>query len=118
MDYNQYNIRNATYEINLTKAYVLFWGTCSKGMQNKIESRLDFKSSIIDNPFKKLKAIKEHLTSNQKNWYNMSIILDAIKTLFTTKQNNRKTLQVYTKIFRILRNVLESHIGGPIIMTK
>ena len=46
LDYNQYNRREAIYEINLTKAYALFWGKCSKEMQNKIESRPQFKSIL------------------------------------------------------------------------
>ena len=48
----------------------------------------------------------------------MSMILDAMKTLLNTKQKEGKTLQDYTKRFRIAREVLESHIGGPIILTK
>ena len=48
----------------------------------------------------------------------MSVILDAIKTLLSTKQKDRETFQDYTKRFRIAREVLESHIGGPIILTK
>ena len=66
-DYNQYNQREAVYEMNLLKAYALFWGECSKRMQNKIEARPDFKFGIKNNPFNFLKAIKEHSTSYQEN---------------------------------------------------
>ena len=48
----------------------------------------------------------------------MSVILDAMRTLLNTKQKDVETLQDYTKRFRIAREVLESHIGGPIILTK
>jgi Zn-dependent peptidase ImmA (M78 family) len=48
----------------------------------------------------------------------MLVILDAIRTLLNTKQKDMETLQDYTKRFRIAREVLESHIGGPIILTK
>ena len=102
--------------MNLPKVYALFWGKCSKGMQNKIEARPDFKSDIVDNPFNLLKAIKEHSTSYQENCYNMSVILDAKKTLLNIKQKEGETLQDYTKRFRIAREVLESHIGGPIVL--
>jgi hypothetical protein len=40
-DYNQYN-REAVYEMNFPKAFALFWGKCSKGMQNKIGAKPDF----------------------------------------------------------------------------
>jgi hypothetical protein len=87
-------------------------------MQNKIEARPYFKSDISDNPFNLLKAIKEHSTSYQENCYNMSVILDAMKTLLNRKHKEGETLQDYTKRFRIAREVLESHIGEPIILTK
>jgi hypothetical protein len=48
----------------------------------------------------------------------MSIIYDAITTLFGTKQKEHESLQDYTKWFHVLRDVLESHMGGPIILTK
>ena len=53
--------------MNIPKAYALFWGKCSKGMQNKIEARQDFKLGIENNPFNLLKAIKERSTSYQEN---------------------------------------------------
>jgi methionyl-tRNA formyltransferase len=62
-DYNKINQREAVYETNIPKAYELFWGKCSNGMLNKIEARPEFKSSIENNPFNLLKAIKEHSTS-------------------------------------------------------
>ena len=79
-------------------------------MQNKIEAKPDFKSDIVDNPFNLLKAIKEHSTSYQGNCYDMSDILDSMKTLLNTKQKEKETLQDNTKRFRIAREVLESHI--------
>ena len=87
-------------------------------MQNKIKARPNFKSNMVDNPFELLKAIEEHSSSYQENQYNMLVILDAIKTLFATKQKDGATLQDYTKRFRIAKKVLEFHIGGPIILIK
>ena len=48
----------------------------------------------------------------------MSINLDAMRTLLTTEQKYGESLQDYTKRFRMARDVLKSHIGGPIILTK
>jgi hypothetical protein len=48
----------------------------------------------------------------------MSIIYNAITMLFGTKQKENESLQDYTKWFRVSRDVLESHMGGPIILTK
>ena len=48
----------------------------------------------------------------------MSIIYDAHKALWNTKQKEGESLQDYTDRFHVAREVLESHIGGPIILTK
>jgi hypothetical protein len=41
-----------------------------------------------------------------------------MKTLLTTKQKEGESLQDFTKRFWITREVFESHLGGPIILTK
>eukprot|EP00978_Attheya_sp_CCMP212_P042572 scaffold261965_cov69-Attheya_sp.AAC.1 len=48
----------------------------------------------------------------------MSIILDSIKAMIDTHQKEHETLSDYTKRFKTSRDVLESHIGGPIVLTK
>lgn len=116
-DYDTYSKRVQTYENNKTKAYALLWERCAKAMKNKIEARSDY-DTIKNNPIKLLKAIKEHALNYQENRYSMSIILDAMRTLMNTKQKDAESLQDYTKRFRVARDVLKSHIGGPIILTK
>jgi hypothetical protein len=46
-------------------------------------------------------AIKEHALNFQENRYSMSIILDAMRMLFNTKQKEGESLQDYTKRFRV-----------------
>jgi hypothetical protein len=41
-----------------------------------------------------------------------------IRMLTSTKQKEGELLQNYTKRFRVARDVLKSHVGGPIILTK
>ena len=54
------------YKMNLIKAYAFLWEHCSKGMQNKIESRSDY-TQIVNNPVKLLKVIKEHALNYQEH---------------------------------------------------
>jgi hypothetical protein len=54
------------YDNNVTKAYTFFSGRFAKGMNHKIESNLDFKSSIKNNLFKLL----AQTLSGPKNLYN------------------------------------------------
>ena len=48
----------------------------------------------------------------------MLVVMDAMKTLFAMKQKEGETLPDFTKRFQLKKEVLESHIGGPIILTK
>jgi hypothetical protein len=50
--------------------------------------------------------------------YEMAIILDSIKTMVNTKQKENESLQDYTKQFKTACDVMCSHIGGPMILTK
>ena len=77
-DYDAYRARVLALENNKTKAYALLWERCSKGMKNKIESRTDFDSKIMNDPLELLRAIKEHALNYQEHRYDMSIIFDAL----------------------------------------
>jgi hypothetical protein len=110
--------RKQCLETNTTKAYALLWEQCAKGMQNKIESRTDYDTNIKGNPIELLKAIKQHALNYHEHRYEMSIILDAMRSLLLLKQKEGEALPEYTKRFKTARDVLESHIGGPIILTK
>ena len=117
-DYDAYRKKILAYENNKTKSYALLWERCTKAMKNKIESRTNFESKVENNPIELLKAIKEHALNYQENRYDMSIILDAHVTLLGTKQKEDESLQDYTKRFRVAKDVFESHMGGPMILTK
>ena len=87
-DFDVYRKQQQTYNNNLTKAYALLWSKCAKGMQNKIESRQDYKS-ILDDPLKLLQAIKEHSLNYQENKYPMSILTESLKALLNTRQKEK-----------------------------
>ena len=54
----------------------------------------------------------------QENRYDMLIVIDAIKNVFNTKQQEKESLQDFTKQFRVAVEVLESHLGGPFLIQK
>ena len=65
-----------------------------------------------------MKAIKQHALNFEETRYDMAIVHDAFKTMFSTVQKEGESLQDYTKRFRVAKEVLESHIGGPLILSK
>ena len=48
----------------------------------------------------------------------MSIISDAFQALWNATQKENEDLQDYTWYFKKSKNILESHLGGPIQLTK
>ena len=112
-----YMKRKQAYENNLTKAYAFLWEHCTKSMQSKIEARTDF-AKLKDDPIELLKAIKQHALNYQEHRYEMSIILDALRSVINLKQREGEILHDYTKRFKTARDVMISHIGGPLILTK
>ena len=110
--------RSDIYQENLFKAYAVIWERCAKAMQDKLCSRPDYEQTIYNNPIELLKAIKLHALNYQETRYEMSIMANAVRALINAKQKEGESLQDYTSRFKTARNILESHIGGPIIFTK
>jgi hypothetical protein len=110
--------RKRSYDDNLFKAYALIWERCAKAMQNKIMARSNFEAEIYNDPIKLLNAVKEHALNYQETRYEMSIISDAFRALFTVQQKESESLQDYTRHFKTTREILESHLGGQIILKK
>jgi hypothetical protein len=87
-------------------------------MQHKIKSHQEFDDNIMNNPIRLLRAIKEHTLNYQDKKYPMLIIMDAFRAFATTKQKEGESLQDFTKRFKVAKDVLENHLGSPIILTK
>ena len=110
--------RRRTYNENLYKAYALLWERCAKSMQNKIQARKDYKTSIFNDPINLLQAIKEHSMNYQETRYEMSIIADSIRAVMNLKQKENENLQEYTRQFKIAKEILEFHVSGPLYIPK
>jgi hypothetical protein len=106
------------YDDNLVKSYALIWERCNTAMQSRLEQRTDYESTIYNDPIELLQAIKEHALDYQETRYKMSIISDAFRALFGTKQREGENLQEYTRQFMTSKEILESYIGAPLILQK
>ncbi|KAG7343754.1 hypothetical protein IV203_021762 [Nitzschia inconspicua] len=119
-DLETYRVRQATYTKNLGKAYALLWERFSQKTKDKIQDRKDF-DEIEDGPIALLKAIREHSLNYQQTKYPMAIIYEALLAVVQTRQKEHESLQDYTKRFRVVQEVFESHVsdsGGPIYLKK
>ena len=86
-------------------------------MQGQLEQRNDFEKDIYNNPINIINAIKEQTLNFQDTKYEMEIINNSLTHFLLTKQKD-KELHKYTKRFKSSKQVLESHLGGPIKLTK
>ena len=93
--------RITTYAENLFKACAFLWEKCAKGMQNKIASREDLETRIYNHPINLLKSIKEHSLNYQETRYEMSSIIDSIRSFINAKQKENESLHNYTRHFKI-----------------
>eukprot|EP00957_Ditylum_brightwellii_P119262 9098362-Ditylum_brightwellii.AAC.1 len=44
--------------------------------------------------------------------------MDAFRAYYHAKQKENESLQDFTRRFKISKDILESHIGGPILLEK
>ena len=115
-DLSRYRKRVDDYEDNLIKAYALIWERCTKTMQNKIANAKNFEDDIYDNPIELLKEIKKNALNYQEYKYDMAIIADAFRNLFSTTQKDQESLQDYARRFKTSEEILKSHMDGPLII--
>ena len=87
-------------------------------MQNKIASRKDFETRIYNHPINLLKSVKEHSLNYQEMRYEMVIITDSIRSFMNAKQKDNESLHNYTRRFKTCRDIMESQLGGPIVLKK
>ena len=87
-------------------------------MQEALESRDDYDSVIYGDPFELLKAIREEALSFNKSKYEMAAVHATMKAFMTMRQKDAKSLIDYSRRFKAARDVLKSHLGGPIVLTK
>jgi len=106
------------FEDNLISIYGLLWERCSKNLQNKIMECQDFENDIYSDPIKLMHAIKEHALNYQDTKYEMSIVSEAYKTMLNMKQAEDEHVSDYTRWFKMAREVLESHLGGELLIPK
>jgi len=110
--------RKSIYKDNKIKACAFIWDRCAKAMQAKVQSRSDFESQVYNNPLKLLNAIREHAMNFQDARYKMSVIPDAFRALFNSKQAEGENLTEYTRKFKAAKDIIVSHLGVPLNLAK
>jgi hypothetical protein len=66
-DYDELKRRMNIYENNQVRAYAVIWERCTRGMRQKIESRVEFPQKIKNNPIELLRAGKGNIKNYQEH---------------------------------------------------
>jgi hypothetical protein len=82
------------------------------------EAGIPIDSTAFNDPVALLQAIKEHSLNYQDARHEMSIVSDAFRAVFGSKQREAESLQDCTRRFKTSTQTLESHLGGPVILEK
>ena len=87
-------------------------------MKSKIEAYRNYECEVFNNPIKLIIAIKEHALSYKESRYEMNIIMDVYLAYFNCLQKDKDSLQDYTRIFEVARDILKLQLGGDIVLPK
>ena len=86
--------------------YTVIWEYCSKQLQNAIKTRVDFKTTIQDDPIKLLKTIKIVMHKPERSKYPYTSITEALWRVINMKQKEHKSLIDYSKRLKQAKGVL------------
>jgi transcriptional regulator len=87
-----------------------------QGTAEQDMSRGDCEVDIKGNPIKLLDAIEEHAMSYMENKYDVLIVLESLKSLFSLRQREDEDLVDFTKRFKSATDVADSHIGEKCVL--
>jgi hypothetical protein len=116
-EYDAFTNKKQALKVSFSKAYLFNWDQCAKSLQNKLEAGTYF-SMIKGNAMNLLKAIKQQVMNYQEGCYKMSTILEAFKNLVNIRQKDSESVQDYTERIRTVSELIESHVGGPLELSK
>ena len=111
-EYKAYQDRKRLFEANLQKAYALIFDDyCSTTMQNRVKEDENYKNTILNNPIKLLKKVRELMHNPAHATYKYYSINTAMERIFGTKQQENEQLNDYVTRFKQARDILKSHAG-------
>ena len=85
IQYDEFLKRKNTCLDNEFKAFAKLWEYCFKALQGKVEARIDYASSIFNNPIKLGEAIKEHSLNFKETRYEIATIIDVLHDFILCK---------------------------------
>ena len=122
LDYTEalraYNANREQYDDNKKKAYATIFGLCNKVMKSRIEEMSTFDTTIRNDPFELLNAIKEKMYDPARAKYEFVSLTDTFnRTASETRQDFDEDLLDYTKRFKQAKDILKQTTGDETLHT-
>ena len=115
-DLHVYNEVLHTYKDNRVKLFTtIMTNFCSKTMKNQIEEISDYKSQIRDDPIELLAEIKKMTYVLTWSKYVYEVLIESLKQLLNTKQDEQENLIDYTKRFKQAQDMHTAVLGKGIL---
>ena len=87
-------------------------GALRQGSEGKLEPWSEFESSTCSSPINLLKSVKENYLSCEDCRHEMAVAVGALKDWFQCVHLNGESLLDCARLFKVVREALESHFGG------
>ena len=83
-----------------------------------MQARIDYESKVHNDPIELLKSMKEHALNYEESRHEMAMIFNTLKEHVNCRQKEKESSLDFTKRFKVVREVLQSHLGGATILKK
>lgn len=84
--------RKNQYKDNLKRSYAVIFGYCSKVMQNRLETHVNYETKIRDDPVELLKTIKIIMHDPERTRYPYASLTKALSRIINMKQQEKEGL--------------------------
>ena len=109
--------RKGRYRDDMQKAYHFLWDQCNSAIQSKIRGRVDFESTVKDDPIELLKVIKVYCCNyDEQAKHNLDILHQSLKNFCNIKQKEDESVLEYKTRFSSVRSIAVSIHGSALGM--
>jgi hypothetical protein len=84
----------------------------------KLKARQNYETKIKGDLIEMMKAIQEHTLPYQEHCYDTKIIIDELRNLLTTRQQDDEDLVGFTRRFKAARGFYNAQVGIKMKLEK
>ena len=87
-------------------------------LRDRIEAQIAFEATIRNNHIELLLAMKQRASNCEEFRASISVASNNCGVCLNCEQHNYESLSDFTRSFKAAREIIQLHIGDPILVTK